>query len=119
MVIESEPSLMKKLAMALDDDVFVVAEVSDYFEALWRMSEFKPDLVILDEKLPTMDGWEACRYISQTYGIPLIILGQETDSEVWAKAVAMGADFYLRMPCSPLVLAARIKAILRRYAKSG
>ena len=117
MVIESEPVLRQELASALDDNVFIVAGVSDYFEALWRLDEFKPDLVIIDEKLPLMDGWEACRCLSQTFGVPAIIMGTSTDSEAWLKALEVGADFYLRTPFSPMVLASRVRAILRRYKK--
>jgi len=117
MLVENEQALRGELAAALGDDVFVVAEVSDYFEALWKLGEFKPDLVLLDEDLPFVNGWEACRQISQTFKIPVIVMGDDSSTYVWEKAFEVGAEFYLRMPCSRLVLEARIKAILRRYKK--
>ncbi|MDD4858953.1 MAG: response regulator [Dehalococcoidales bacterium] len=119
MVIESEPVIRQEMAAALDNDVFVVTEVSDYFEALWHMNEVRPDLVIIDENLPMMNGWEACRCLSETFRIPTIMLGCDADSRAWTKTLEAGADFYLRAPVSPMVLCARVKAILRRYKKEA
>lgn len=119
MVIESESFLRKEILSALDSDVFIVADVSDCFEALWLLNEFRPDLVIIDEDLPLMDGWETCRCLNQTFGIPAVITGRNADNEAWIKTLEVGADFYLRAPFSPKVLAARVKAILRRYKKAA
>ena len=115
MVVENEPSLRELMMATLKQDVFIVAEVSDYFEALWKLGEFKPDLVIVDEQLPFVDGWEACERINKTFGIPVIITGSTSGPESWQKALAAGADYYLKVPCGPLEFNARIKAILRRY----
>ena len=117
LVVESEPALRQEIALALTEAVFQVAEAPNYFEALWKLNQFRPDLVVLDEELPLVDGWEACYQLHQTFGIPVILLGEDASGEAWVKVLRTGADFYLRMPCSYAVLAARIKAILRRYKK--
>jgi len=106
-----------KLTSALTEDDFNVVGVSDYFEALWRLGEFKPDLVIMDVELPLLDGWEACYWLHQIFSIPIILLGRDTGDETWVRAVQAGADFYLREPFHRVELAARVKAILRRYGK--
>jgi len=117
LIVEGKPTLGMELISALTEAAFEVADVSDYFEALWRLDEFKPDLVIVSVELPLLDGWEACYWLHQTFGIPIILLGRDSSGEAWARAVQAGADFYLRVPFSYLELTARVKAILRRYRK--
>ncbi len=117
LIIEGESTLRGELTSALTEAIFRVADIPDYFEALWELGEFKPDLVIVDEKLSLLDGWEACYWLHQTFGIPIILLGRDSSGEAWVKAVQTGADFYLRVPFSRLELPARVKAILRRYKK--
>ena len=117
MIIENKYSLRKELASSLDEAVCIVAEVSDYFEALTRINEFNPDIAIVGENLPFVSGWEVCQDLSQTYKIPVILIGDDRDEKVWLKAFEAGADYYLRTPFSSLELTARIKAILRRYKK--
>ncbi|MFH1169515.1 MAG: response regulator [Chloroflexota bacterium] len=119
MVVENEPKLRSEIRSALNEAVFQVEDASDYFEALWKLDEFKPDLVVVDEKLPLVSGWEACYELHWTFGIPVILLGEEHRGDIWVEVLQSGADFYLRMPCSYIVLSARIKAILRRYRKDA
>lgn len=117
LIVEKELTLRMKLTSALTEAIFQIADVSNYFEALWRLNEFKPDLVIMNVELPLLDGWEACYCLHQTFGIPIILLGRDPRDKAWVRAVQAGADFYLRVPFSCSELAARVKAILRRYKK--
>ena len=117
MLIEDKPDLMRELASALSNDIFIVTEASNYYEALWKMGEISPDLVILDEELPFVNGWQACRQINNDFGIPVILLGKDQSGYAWIKALEVGADFYMKIPFGRLELEARIKAILRRYSK--
>ena len=117
LIIGGEPTLRRELTAALAEAVFDVADIPDYFEALWKLGEFKPDLLIVDEELALVDGREACYWLHQTLGIPIILLGRDLASEAWPRAVEAGADFYLRVPFAHEELAARVKAILRRYKK--
>ena len=119
LIIEGEPTLRKELTSALTETIFKVTDISDYFEALWELSEFKPDLVIMDEKLPQLDKWQACYWLHQTFGIPIILLGRDSSDEAWTRAVQAGVDFYLRMPFGNLELPARVKAILRRCERDS
>jgi len=115
LIVEGEPFLRERLISSLTESGFKVVGVVNYFEVIWRLGEFKPDLLIVDEDLPLLDGWEACYQLRQTFGIPVILLGDDCDVDVWLRVVQVGADFYLRMPFSSLELAARAKAIIRRY----
>lgn len=118
LIVEGKPALSIEITSALTKADFKVARASDYFEALWRLNDFKPDLVIMNVELPLLDGWEACNWLHQNFGIPIILLGKETSDKSWVKAVEAGADYYLRVPLSFLELTAIVKAILRRYKKS-
>lgn len=117
MLIEDNPDLMKKLTSALSNDTFILTEASNYYEALCKIEEINPDLVILDEELPFVNGWQACRKINCDFGIPVIMLGTNKNGHAWVKALEVGAEFYMKVPFGRLELEARIKAILRRYGK--
>ncbi len=71
----------------------------------------------MNVELPWLDGWRACYWLHQIFGIPVLLLGLEKNDETWVRAVQAGADFYFRMPFSRLELTARVRAILRRYKK--
>ncbi|MFC2033509.1 response regulator transcription factor [Chloroflexota bacterium] len=117
MLIEDKPDLMRELASALSNDTFIVTEASNYYEALRKMDEISPDLVILDGELPFVNGWQACRQIIRDFGIPVILMGKDRNVHVWRKALEVGTEFYMKIPVGRLELEARIKAILRRYDK--
>ncbi len=117
LLIESETTLRGEITSVLTEAFFEVAVTTSYFEALLRLEDFKPDLIVLDEELPLIDGWEACYQLNRAFGIPIILLGDDSSGDVWIRAVQAGADFYLKMPCSGLELVARVKTILRCYEK--
>ena len=114
-IIEGEPALRSELASALRGNGFSVADVFDYPEALLKLKEFKPDLAIVDEVLPSGDGKHACYNLHRYFGIPVILLGKDSSGEAWMRAVQAGADFYFTRPPSHQESVARVKAILRRY----
>ncbi len=118
LIIESEPSLSKELTSALTEAGFVVADVPDYAEALLKLDEFKPNMVIMDKESVGIEGWTACSELHQAHDVAIILMGKDSSSEGWMRAVEAGADFYLKKPFSYLVLVARVKAILRRYGRS-
>ena len=119
LIIEDEPILRGNLTSALTEAGFAVVDVPDYPEALLKLDEFKPDMVIADEVLPSGDGIEACSQLPSTLGIPVILLGKDSSGEAQMRAVEAGADLYIRKPFSYLELVARVKAILRRYKRRG
>jgi len=118
LVIEGEPALRRGLTLALSEAGFTVADASDYPEALLKLDEFKPHIVILDEVLPSGNGMEICYQLHSNFDIPVVLLGEDPNGKAWMKAVEAGADLYLKKPFDYLELAARVKAILRRYKKA-
>ncbi len=119
LIIEGEPALREELASALSEAGFATADVSNFPEALLKLDEFNPDIVIVDEVLSSGDGMETCHRLHGTLGIPIIVLGKQSGGKIWKKAVDAGADCYLKKPFSSRVLVARVKAILRRYRLSA
>lgn len=119
LIIEGKPTLRKELTSALTKAGFVVADVADYPEALAKLYDFSPDMAIVDEVLPGGDGKYACSQLRNGFGIPVILLGKDSSGEAWVAAVEAGADSYLRKPLSYRELAARVRAILRRYKRAA
>ena len=119
LIIESEPTLRIELTSALSEAGFAVSSVPDYPEALLKLDEFKPDIVIVDEVLAGGDGMEACYRLHSTFGLPVILLGEDSSDEVWGRVMEVEADLYLIKPFSYRELIARVKAILRRYKNAA
>ncbi|MBA7659091.1 Alkaline phosphatase synthesis transcriptional regulatory protein PhoP [subsurface metagenome] len=117
LIIEGEPSLSQELTSALDKAGFAVVNVPNFPEALVKLAQFKPDLVITDVVLPGGDGMEACYQLHNIFGIPVVLLGEDSSDEVWGRVMEADADLYLVKPFSYPELVARVKAILRRYRR--
>ncbi len=115
LIIENNHSLQGALVSVLSRANFEVAAVSNYNEAVFKIATFKPDIAIIDEVLPDINGMEACYKLHINLNIPVVIVGEDYGDEVWEKVTEAYADCYLIKPFSFLVLVARIKAILRRY----
>jgi DNA-binding response OmpR family regulator len=98
---------------ALSEEGFEVTTLPDHSEALSKLSELRPDLIILGEEL-TEDSFKACRQLRRAVDVPVLMLGTITRSRGWVRAINAGADLYLARPVSQVELIARIKAILRR-----
>jgi signal transduction histidine kinase len=96
---------------------FRVIEAGTGMAALRRAHEDTPDLILLDVKLPDIDGFEVSRQLKAnplTAPIPVLqITATYSSTEHWAKALDAGADGYLTHPAEPIVLIATIRALLR------
>jgi two-component system, OmpR family, KDP operon response regulator KdpE len=114
LVVDDEPDIVEVLTMNLELEGYQVSCATNGYEALKRMTEDLPDLVILDVMMPEMDGFETLREIREIYTVPIIMLtvkGEEIDK---VKGLDLGADDYITKPFSPRELVSRLKAVLRR-----
>jgi two-component system, OmpR family, phosphate regulon response regulator PhoB len=117
LVVEDEEALATLLHYNLDKEGYQVDLCQDGEEALIRIDEKTPDLVILDWMLPSVSGIEICRRLRQrsaTRNLPIIMLtarGEETDR---VRGLDTGADDYIVKPFLMTELAARVRAVLRR-----
>jgi two-component system phosphate regulon response regulator PhoB len=117
LVVEDEAALMTLLRYNLERQGFHVEEASDGQEALLRVAEAKPDLVLLDWMLPALSGLEVCRQIRRrpaTRDLPIIMVTARTEDQDAVRALDLGADDYITKPFAMEGLLARIRALLRR-----
>ena len=81
-----------------------------------KVADNKPDLVVMEVSLDNPDDVEICCLIYKDYRIPLVLIGGDSGDIVWSMMMTDAiADLYVTKPFSCIVLAAQIKAILRRY----
>jgi two-component system KDP operon response regulator KdpE len=114
LVVDDEPRMRRFMQMNLDLEGYQVLEASNGLEAISRVREELPDLVLLDVMMPEMDGFEALRLIRQSSSVPVIMLTVKGDEEDKVRGLELGADDYVTKPFGPRELASRIKAVLRR-----
>jgi len=118
LLVEDEPDMLDLTAYVLRRERFVVAEAADGAAALRRWKADRPDIVILDVGLPSVDGFEVLRKIREESETPVLMLTAHRDRPDIARAFNLGTDDFLAKPFEFRELVARIRAILRR-AKSG
>lgn len=115
LVVDDDPHIRELVGHFLRLEGFVALEAADGLEALRALDEAKVDLVILDIMMPGMDGWELCRQLREQTDLPLLMLTAKGEPSQIVKGFELGTDDYLVKPFDPMVLVARVKALLKRY----
>jgi two-component system, OmpR family, response regulator RegX3 len=116
LVVEDEDAIAEPLVEGLEREGFVVERAATGQEAL---DADVPDLVLLDLRLPDLDGLEVCRRLRERSRVPIIVVsarGEEVDRVV---GLELGADDYVVKPYGLRELLARIRAVLRRAEPAG
>jgi len=116
LIIDDDTRLLQNVKTYLMDFGYSIETASDGMEGLRMVTEFTPDLVILDLMMPLLDGLEVCRKIRSASSVPIIMLTARGEESDIVAGLEVGADDYLTKPFSLRELAARIKASLRRSA---
>jgi two-component system phosphate regulon response regulator PhoB len=117
LIVEDEAPLVMMLRYNLEREGFAVDEATDGEEALLRISERRPDAVLLDWMLPLVSGIEVCRQIRRapnTRSLPVIMLTARGEEGDRVRGLDSGADDYVVKPFSPSELVARLRAVIRR-----
>jgi two-component system phosphate regulon response regulator PhoB len=117
LVVEDEAAIATMLRYNLEKQGFRVDEAGDGQEALTRIAENTPDIVLLDWMLPVMSGIEVCRQIRRrpnTRDLPVIMVTARTEDQDAVRGLNTGADDYITKPFNLDALLARIRALLRR-----
>lgn len=117
LIVEDEESISTLLDYNLSREDFETRIAVDGEDALAKVQEFHPDIVILDWMLPRISGIEVCRRIRQdpeTRNLPIIMLTARSEESDRIRGLETGADDYLTKPFSTAELVARVKAVLRR-----
>ncbi|SPF48822.1 Alkaline phosphatase synthesis transcriptional regulatory protein PhoP [Candidatus Desulfosporosinus infrequens] len=116
LLIEDDIQIQELVRYSLEKEGFTVITASDGEQGLDLVRREKPDLIILDLTLPTIDGFDVCKLLraqKDTVTIPIIILSARDDVADKVIGLELGADDYITKPFSPRELSARIKARLR------
>ena len=118
LVIEDDKNIAELLRLYLEKDGFEVSIAPDGGKGLQLAEDEHPDVVLLDIKLPVMDGWQVCREIRRTSQVPIIMLTAKGETYDKVSGLEMGADDYVTKPFEVKELIARIHAVMRRTENS-
>ncbi|HBS03788.1 MAG TPA: two-component system response regulator CreB [Leptospiraceae bacterium] len=119
LIIEDEPAIADTLSIALDLEGFSTEVVRTGAKGLSSLSNDPDAFVVLDVGLPDQTGFEVLRQIREKYSVPVLMLTARTEEIDRVLGLELGADDYVTKPFSPREVVSRIKAILRRWNKSG
>ena len=120
LVVEDEAPLLTLLRYNLEKQGFRVDEAADGQEALLRVAEARPDVMLLDWMLPSLSGIEVCRQLrrrAETRDLPIIMVTARTEDQDAVRALDIGADDYIAKPFAIEHVIARIRALLRRSGR--
>ncbi|MDN3638609.1 two-component system response regulator CreB [Simiduia curdlanivorans] len=116
LILEDEAAIAESLSFVLQRESFTTHWQSLAANALNYVREQAVDLVIMDVGLPDISGFEACKLLREFSQVPVLFLTARSDEVDRVVGLEIGADDYVVKPFSPREVAARVKAILRRYA---
>jgi DNA-binding response OmpR family regulator len=111
LVVDDDEAIRQVIVFALSDEGFQVDEARDGFTALEAVSRRDPDLILLDMRMPGMDGWEFVRHYRERHSrqAPIIVLTAAQD--VAQRAAAVNAAGYLSKPFNLDTLLERVSAV--------
>ena len=117
LIVDDEIELRGNIGEFLQDQGYTTCEAADGEEALAKAFTEKPNLILLDLRLPKVDGYQVCQTLKGnpiTSVIPIIMLTALTATPQKIKGIEFGADDYIPKPCDLEELQARIKMVMRR-----
>jgi two-component system phosphate regulon response regulator PhoB len=120
-VIEDDPDIRELLSFSLAKEGWVLRFAEDGEKGLKMMSDNAPDCLVLDIMLPGMDGYEVLRRVKADPAlrrVPVIMTTARGEEADVVSGLELGADDYVVKPYSPKILAARVRAALRRMEKA-
>ena len=120
-LVDDDRNILTSVSIALEAEGWAVNTYTDGAEALRAVTATPPDLIVLDIKMPRMDGMEMLNKLRRNSQVPVIFLTSKDDEIDEVLGLKMGADDYIKKPFSQRLLIERIRALLRRaeLAKGG
>jgi two-component system response regulator ChvI len=116
-VVNDDRNALASVSIVLKAEGYRVASYIDVASALDGFRTARPDLAILDSKMPRMDGMETLRRLRAKSDLPVIFLTSKGEVIDEVLALKMGADDFIRKPFSERLLVERVKAVLRRASR--
>ena len=121
LIADDEPNIVISLEFLMQNNGYQVQTAANGEEALRLVTEFRPDLILLDIMLPQKNGFEVCQKIRENpawNGIKIVMLtAKGRESEV-TKGLALGADAYITKPFATQELLANVRRLLGEWASS-
>jgi two-component system KDP operon response regulator KdpE len=114
LVVDDEERMVRFIRMNLEHDGFQVSEAFNGKQAIQKIRDVTPDLILLDVMMPDLDGFEVLETIREVSQVPVIMLTAKGEEDDRVRGLELGADDYVTKPFSPRELVSRVKAVLRR-----
>lgn len=119
MVVDDDQHIAELISLYLIKEGYEIMEIYDGREALEKVDNFQPDMMLLDLMLPSMDGYKVCTEVRKKSDIPIIMLTAKGETFDKVLGLELGADDYIVKPFDSKELVARVKAVLRRYEQNN
>lgn len=119
LIVDDEPRMVRFVKMNLDLEGYITLEANHGLQALEKVRDHNPDLVLLDVEMPGLDGFETLKRLREISDAAVIMLTVRSEEEARIKGLDLGADDYVTKPFSPRELSSRIRAVLRRFEHTG
>ncbi|EFV75133.1 MULTISPECIES: response regulator transcription factor [Cytobacillus] len=121
LIVDDDRQIADLIEVYLKNDGYIIDKAGDGMEALKKLEQDPPDLIVLDIMMPKMDGLEFCKYVRKNNQVPILMVSAKAEDMDKIMGLMTGADDYMIKPFNPLELAARVKALLRRanYKTTG
>ena len=116
LVVDDEKPISDIIKFNLIKEGYDIETAYDGEEALKKVYQFQPDLVLLDVMLPKLDGFQVCRRIRESFNMPIIMLTAKEEEVDKVLGFELGADDYITKPFGMRELIARVKANIRRLS---
>jgi DNA-binding response OmpR family regulator len=117
LVVDDDEKILKVLTAYLLKEGYTIETARTGWEAVKKVQQLQPDLVLLDVMLPELDGWGVCKEVRRSSDVPIIMLTARDAEADRIIGLEIGADDYVTKPFSPREVIARIRAIARRMQK--
>ena len=113
-LVEDDPALAQELKNQLERREYEVRAVSDFRAVPEEVRAFDPHLVLMDIMLPFQNGYHWTAEIRKFSTVPVVFLSSASDDMNIVMAISMGGDDFIPKPVEPMVLCAKVQAVLRR-----
>lgn len=118
LAVDDDPTILRLLQVNLEMDGHEVHTVDNGRDAIDRVAEIEPDVMLLDVMMPHVDGWEVCEQLRADPAfdhLPIVFLSARAQEADLARGRAVGADDYITKPFDPLALV----EVVERLARDG
>jgi DNA-binding response OmpR family regulator len=106
LVVDDEERMVRFIRLNLEHDGFQVSEAFNGKEAIQKIRDVTPDLILLDVMMPDLDGFEVLETVREVSNVPVIMLTAKGEEDDRVRGLELGADDYITKPFSPRELKA-------------